>query len=197
MVKLLDLKSLEDNDSSTAFQRKLKSELNLNPQQDNLNIEEKSDKIYGAIRTAVDTCIPKLRRPNNVYISQETLRLADKKREAKNNRLISDDHNQKYRELCNQVKRSSRQDKENWLDNKCREIDESAQELKSRKTYMLIKDVNKEWQPKQRGINDKDGNILEKLEKIKERWTEYCTQLYEENDPQEELVKQMEAVWKL
>ena len=132
MVKLLDLKSLEDNDSSTAFQRKLKSELNLNPQQDNLNIEEKSDKIYGAIRTAVDTCIPKLRRPNNVYISQETLRLADKKREAKNNRLISDDHNQKYRELCNQVKRSSRQDKENWLDNCNRYIGRADRIAKNR-----------------------------------------------------------------
>ena len=107
---------------------------------------------------------------------------------------MSDEHNRKYRELCNQVKRSSRRDKENWLDNKCKEIDNSAQELKSRKTFMLLKEVNRERQPKQSGINDKDGNILEKIEEIKRRWTEYCTQLYKENDSQEELVKQMEAV---
>ena len=63
------------------------------------------------------------------------------RRAAKNNMFISDEH--KYRGLCNQVKRSSRQDKENRLNNKCEEIENSAQELKSRKTYMLIKDVNK------------------------------------------------------
>ena len=65
--------------------------------------------------------------------------------------FISDEHN-KYRGLCNRVKRSSCQDKENWLNNKCEEIENSAQELKSRKTYMLIKDVNKGQKPKQRGI---------------------------------------------
>ena len=59
---------------------------------------------------------------------------------------------------------------------------------------MLIKDLNRECQPKERDINDKDGNILEKFEEIKERWTEYCTKVYEENDLKEELVQQMEAV---
>ena len=72
MARLPDLESLEDKDTRETFRRKLESELNSYPLRDTTNIEERSDRIYGAIRTAVDTCIPKLRRPKNVYISQET-----------------------------------------------------------------------------------------------------------------------------
>ena len=56
--------------------------------------------------------------------------------------------------------------------NRCEEIEVSTQEKKSRKTYQLIKDLNKKWTQKRRTIRDKHRKTLQTLEEIKKRWTE-------------------------
>ena len=96
-------------------------------------------------------------------------------------------HLRTYKDLCNRVRQSARRDKEEWIEGKCREIETSAQEQKCRKTYMLIKDINRKWTPRQRKIKDRHGNPLQTMEEIKARWTEYCRELYTETDTEEEL----------
>jgi len=54
-----------------------------------------------------------------------------------------------YRKLCNQVRNAARQDKDHWLQQQCEDIQQSYEENKSRKTFRLIKDINRHWQPKQ------------------------------------------------
>ena len=85
-----------------------------------------------------------------------------------------------YRKLCNQVRKAARQDKDHWLQQQCEDIQQSYEENKSRKTFRLIKDINRQWQPRQLTVKNKMGKILQSKEEVMERWTEYCSELYKD-----------------
>ena len=52
---------------------------------------------------------------------------------------------------------------------------------KIREVYQLVKSVNRKWQVKQSAIKDKEGKIIKDKEKAKQRWKEYCSELYKED----------------
>ena len=58
----------------------------------------------------------------------------------------------------------------------------STQEKKSRKTYRLIKDLNKKWTPKLRTIIDKHRKTLQTSKENTKRCTEYCQELFKKTD---------------
>ena len=101
----------------------------------------------------------------------------------------------KYKKLCNEVKSSARKDKQEWLERQCEKIEQCGEQHKAKEVYQLVRNVNKKWQPKQSAIKDKDGNILMDKEKIKQRWTEYCSELYKDNDKKN--IKLLEEIEKM
>lgn len=174
----LDTEALNQPDIRTRFQIKVSEKIQANRRQDLKVLEERTTGLYNAIREAMTEGLPTVRKPNNPWITQKTLHLADVKRNAKNNRLQSAEKMNAYRKLCNVVRKAARDDKKRWLEQKCREIERSAQEKKTRQTYLLIKDINRKWEPKQRFVKDRDGQLLHTSEETKARWTEYCRELY-------------------
>ena len=76
------------------------------------DIEEHGKFIHEALDNALKEVVPKVKRTKSPWISQETLSLADQKREARNKRDQSEESLYTYRQLCNKVINSARGDKE-------------------------------------------------------------------------------------
>ena len=61
----------------------------------------------------------------------------------------------------------------------------------------MIKEVNGKWKPQRRAVKNKDGVLLQEDQDIRRRWTEYCSDLYnnvEAHERSEEVMKDLEKI---
>ncbi|XP_047502962.1 uncharacterized protein LOC125048342 [Penaeus chinensis] len=188
-----ETESLKNNTIQHSFQTALEdklSQLNTNTE----DINKYASDIYSALNTTIEETIPTARKPRKAWISEETLILADKKRKIKNTITTSNNNRDEYRKICNEVRKAARQDKEKWLEHQCKQIEQSAQEKKSRATYQLIKDPNCKHQPRQLTIKDSNGTILQTKEEVLSRWTSYCETLYKSNLDDRSRIQELDEI---
>ena len=70
-------------------------------------------------------------------------------------------------------------DAQRGMDRKqCIEIEESLTKNNSRRAYQLVKKFTQRKQARVSNIQDKEGNGLPDEKAIVGRWTEYCSELY-------------------
>ena len=190
-----DIAALEKAEVRQAFEELIREKNSGRPTERGVN--ERAEKLMTDITDAMSVPLPAERRKRRAYISRETLELADKKRLLKMHRDESREVKEEYRRLCNEIRTKARTDKEEWLSEKCREIQMAAEQNKSRKTYQLIKEVNGKWKSKQRAIRNKQGKLVQEEEEIRERWTEYCSELYNTTEDEKSSKEMMEIKKKL
>jgi hypothetical protein len=87
------------------------------------NLDENASKLEKAIKEAVEATIPAKKTAKKPWISEETLKLTDEKRQLKITRNASPEKEQQYKDLCKKVKKAARQDKEHWIQQQCEEIE--------------------------------------------------------------------------
>eukprot|EP00794_Sanderia_malayensis_P015552 gene15552-17137_t len=89
----------------------------------------------------------------------------------------------KYREFNKKIKVACKKAKEEWLDERCREIEELDKIGRTRQMYDKVKELTsgKKMGVYQSGINDKNGEALFDKEDIKKRWVEYIGELYDDD----------------
>ena len=85
---------------------------------------------------------------------------------------------EKYREVNNNIKRCMKKAKENWIGEQCSEIEENLGKNNSKRAYQLVKDLTTVKQGKATTVQDRSGKCLTEEREILNRWTEYCTKLY-------------------
>ena len=68
--------------------------------------------------------------------------------------------------------------KETWIQGQCQEVEACLRKNNSKKAYQLVKDLTTEKQGKSTTIQDKSGKCLTEENEILNRWTEYCSDLY-------------------
>ena len=68
--------------------------------------------------------------------------------------------------------------KENWIGEQCSKVEENLRKNNSKRAYQLVKDLTIVKQGKATTIQDLSGKCLTEERKILNRWTEYCTELY-------------------
>ena len=68
--------------------------------------------------------------------------------------------------------------KEDWISDKCYDIEDNLSKNNSRKAYQVVKDLTSSKQERSTVIQDKNGECLTEEKDILKRWTEYCTELY-------------------
>ena len=68
--------------------------------------------------------------------------------------------------------------KENWIGEQCGEIEENLRKNNSKSAYQLVKDLTIVKQGKATTVQDRSGKCLTEKREIPNRWTEYCTELY-------------------
>ena len=109
-------------------------------------------------------------------MSQETLQIADKRRELKGKR-----ENEVYIHLNAQFQRTARRDKEAFLSDQCKEIEESNRMGKTRDLFKKIRDTKGTFHAKMGSILDRNGMDLTEEEDIKKGWQEYTEELYKKD----------------
>ena len=100
-------------------------------------------------------------------MSEETLQIAEKRREAKDKR-----EKESYTHLNVEFQRLARRDKKVLLSDQCKEIEENNRMGKTRDLFKKIRDTEGTFHTKMGSIKDRNGMDLTEAEDIKKRWQE-------------------------
>ena len=96
-----------------------------------------------------------------------------KRREAK-----SKGEKERYKHLNAEFQRIARRDKEAFLSDQCKEIEENNRMGKTRDLFKKIRDTKGTFHAKLGLIEDRNCMDLTEAEDIKNRWQEYTEELY-------------------
>ena len=113
-------------------------------------------------------------------MSKEVLQRAEKRREAK-----SKGEKERYKHLNAEFQRIARRDKNAFLSDQCKEIEENNRMGKTRDLLKKIRDTKGIFHAKMGTINDRNGMDLMEAKGIKKKWQEYTEELYKKylHDP--------------
>ena len=106
----------------------------------------------------------------------------DERKKWKN--VNSEEGRRTYRRLNNQLRCITDRAKENWIRDRCIEVEEHLKAGRSELSYQIVKQLAGKMRRKKltQSIMDKDGNLLTSLYDIKKRWKEYIETLYAVED---------------
>ena len=112
------------------------------------------------------------------WITNDIFSLCDKRRKLKEKKSKVHEARKEYSKVKKQVKKEMLKAKEKWISDQCEEIEQSLKLNNSKKAYDTVKNLTKPKQAKVSSVKDKNGEIIVEKSKILERWTEYCSELY-------------------
>ncbi|GFR70433.1 endonuclease-reverse transcriptase [Elysia marginata] len=117
------------------------------------------------------------RRIIQPWVTNEVLDLCDKRRELRK-RKFGSNVAMNYQLANKAVRKKMKEAKEKWIDDQCVPIEKGMSSGKSKQAFSTLKMLTKTLQPKVNLIEDKDGRLLTDDEDIMQRWSEYCSDLY-------------------
>ena len=68
--------------------------------------------------------------------------------------------------------------KENWIGEQRSQIEENVRKNNSKRAYQLVKNLTTVKQGKATTVQDRSGKCLTEERQIMNRWSEYCSELY-------------------
>ena len=77
-----------------------------------------------------------------------------------------------------EFQRITRREKNTFLSDQCKEIEENNRTGRTRALFKKIKDTKRTFHAKMGSIKDRNGMDLTEAENIKKRWQEYAEELY-------------------
>ena len=107
-------------------------------------------------------------------MSEEALQIAEKRREAK-----GQGKKERYTQLNAEFQRIARRDKKAFLNEQCKEIEESNRMGKTRGLVKKTGDIKGTLHARKGTIKDRNGKDLTEAEEVKKRWQEYTEELYQ------------------
>ena len=102
------------------------------------------------------------------WLSEETLQIAEKRREAKGKgeKEVNTHSNKEFQRIV-------RRNKKAFLSNQCKEVKENIRMGKTRDLFKKIRDTKGTFHAKMGSIKDRNGMDLTEAEDIKKRWQAY------------------------
>ena len=148
--------------------------------------QETSEQLWNGIKEMITKSAEehlgckKKQNPKKPWITSEMIEKMDERRKWKN--VNTEEGRKMYRKLNNLLRRETDKAKDKWLDEQCKEIEQLEKRGRSDLMYKRAKEVGKKYK-RSKGMNagllDKNGNVLNDQEEIKERWKEYFEILYD------------------
>ena len=89
-----------------------------------------------------------------------------------------EENRKQYNKLTREIKKKAKQCREQWIEGKCEEVENSAGRQKTRELFKTAKELCGTISHKITTVQDTNGKLLEVKEKIKNRWREYYEELY-------------------
>ena len=118
----------------------------------------------------------KINEKKSKWLSEEALQISVKRREAK-----SKGEKERYTHLNAEFQRIERRDKNAFISDQCKEIEENNRMGKTRDHFKKIGDTKGTFHAKMCTIKDRNGMDLTEAEDIKKRWQEYTEELYKKD----------------
>ena len=109
-------------------------------------------------------------------MSEEALQIAEKRREVKGK-----GEKERYTQLNAEFQRIARRDKEAFLNEQCKEIEENNRMRKTRDLFKKTGDTKGTFHSRMGTMKDRNGKDLTEAEDIKKRWQEYTEELYKKD----------------
>ena len=113
------------------------------------------------------------------WLSEEALQIAEKRKEAK-----CKGEREIYTHLNAEFQRIARRDKEDFLSDQCKEIEEKNRMGKTRDLFKKIRYPKGTFHAKMGIIKDRNGMDLTEAEDVKKRWQENTEDLYKKRSSQ-------------
>ena len=111
-------------------------------------------------------------------MSNDNLDLCDRSRSLKNRRQEGPVAIQNYSKVNQAIRGKLKQAKENWISDRCQEIDYGITTGNSKAAFNTLKLLAQRQQTKTNVFENAKGKLLTYDKALHKRWTEYCTELY-------------------
>ena len=144
---------------------------------DDVNMDDLINKFNVAVTETSNETLGKHRHHKQPWVSPNILHLCNKRRELKKDKFTTEGAKQ-YKAVNQQIKKGMVKARETWIEERCQEIDNSLGKNNNKKAYQLVKDLTGSKQGRTTTIQDKNGKRLTEDKDILNRWTEYCSELY-------------------
>ena len=136
--------------------------------------EELWNDIRDIVKETADKRVPKAKRKKvTKWLSDEAVKIADERREVQNK---GDD--KEYRRLNAAFQRRARQDKEQGIKEKCRQIEERNKMGRTRDLYSEIKEMTGSYSSRCGAMKLSTGKVVTEGKEVKEIWQQYTEELY-------------------
>ena len=130
---------------------------------------ELGTEFHDTVQEAMIKTVPKKNKCKKAkWLSEEDLKLAMKRREAKGK-----GRKERYTHVNAEFQRIARRDKKAFLSDQCKEIEENNRMGKTRNLFKKIRDIKGTFHAKMGTIKDRNGMNPTEAEDIKTRWQEY------------------------
>ena len=123
--------------------------------------------------TGIKTIPKKKKCKKAKWLPEEVLQIAVKRREVK-----SKEEKERYTHLNAEFERIARRDKNAFLSDQCKEIEENNRMGKTRDLFKKIRRTRGTFHAKMGSIKDRNVMDPTEAEDIKKRWQEYTEELY-------------------
>ena len=139
--------------------------------------EELWKEVHDIVQEAVIKTIPKKKKCKKAkWLSEETLQIAMKRREAKGK-----GEKKKYIHLNAEFQKIARRYKKAFLSDQYKEIEENNRIGKTRDLFKKIGDTKGTFHVKMGTTKDRNSMDLTEAEDIKKKWQEYTEELYKKD----------------
>ena len=131
-------------------------------------------------KAVTDTAAERLgkqRRKRKSWVTPKILDLCDQRRDLKKNRGKPEGAKD-YREIKRNLRTEMKMAKETWIQGQYHEMEACLRKNNSKKAHQLVKDLTTEKQGKNTTIQDKSWKYFTEENEMLNRWTEYCSDLY-------------------
>ena len=123
-------------------------------------------EVYNTVQEVmIKTILKKKKCKKAKWLSEDALQIAVTRRQAK-----SKGEKERYKHLNAEFQRIARRDKEVFLIDHCKEIEENNRMGQTRDLFKKIRDTKGTFHAKMGSIKDKNGMDLTEAEDIKKRW---------------------------
>ena len=140
---------------------------------------EKGKEIF---LTSAKNNIARRKKKNNPWISEKTFLEIDKRRVMKVKGINTQADQDEYNKQNSTVQRMMRQDKDRQIKDLCKNIEDNWVTNSTKDLYQGVKKLTNKFRPTVDNIKDIDNKVLCEGEEVKNRWKQYCYDLYKKNN---------------
>ncbi|KAG6439227.1 hypothetical protein O3G_MSEX000595 [Manduca sexta] len=107
------------------------------------------EEFKSTVLDSLEKCQPSRKEPKtNIWLSTNTWELVQERKDLKCRGFMNDETIARYTELCKFIKKSSRQDKNNFILNLCRDVELHANKMQTADLFKKVRLLSKQFKPK-------------------------------------------------